>query len=105
MKTLDSLEKAPGLVPVKELDAKTATTEEKLEAGWRYVTIPDKDPYDYVFKGIYLNDKFFPPGTHLMEKDVADSIEERLAAFARYNVRLMRPTADLVSLGQLPGNR
>lgn len=105
MKTLDSIGNAPGIKAPVELDPKTATDAEKLEAGWRYVTIPSKDPYDYVFKGIYLNAMHFAPGTHLMSKDVADAIEERLVAFENYNRRLMRPTADMVSLSQLPGNR
>jgi len=88
-----------------EFDPKTASDSEKLAQGYRYVTVPDRDPYDFEFKGIYLNNLFFAPGKHLMAPDVADSIEERLQAFARYNVRLMRPQADLTSLSQLPGNR
>lgn len=94
-------------VPTVKAPAVTVpkTDDEKLEAGWRWVTVPDRDPYDYVFAGIYLNNLHFKPGKHLMSKDVADAIEERLAAFAKYNTRIMRPQADLTSLSQIPGNR
>lgn len=106
MSTTDNLEKVPtATAHVASFDPKTATESQKLENGWRWVTIPDKDPYDYVFAGIYLNNEHFKPGVHLMHPDKADAIEERLVAFARYNTRLMRPSADLTSLSQIPGNR
>lgn len=108
MKNAEALSNTPGVAPLEVKDErywKTAPEAEKLENGWRFVTIPDKDPYDYVFAGIYLNNEHFKPGVHLLPKDKADSIEERLVAFAKYNTRLMRPSADLTSLSQVPGAR
>jgi hypothetical protein len=95
----------PKVAPV----LKPTTDSEKLEAGWRYVTIPDKDIYDYVFKGIWLNGTGskpdYAPGTHLVPPDVADSLEERLRVWNAYNVRLMRPSADLKSLQEVSKNQ
>jgi hypothetical protein len=105
MATKEVLNNVPGLAAPKEIDAKTSTDAEKLEAGWRTVEIPDKDPYDYVFQGIYLNNLHFKPGKHLVHPDIAAALEERLVAFAKYNTRLMRPQADLTSLSQVPGAR
>jgi hypothetical protein len=106
MSTSEALNKAPGVSQTAApFNPKTASDTEKLEAGWSWIDIPEKDPYDYVFKGIYLNNLFFPPGKHLVEPDVAASINERLVAFSKYNTRLMRPTADLTSLSQVPGAR
>jgi hypothetical protein len=116
MTTTEALNKTPTAAtiatgPVTGFDAahKHASESEKLELGWRWVTIPDKDPYDYVFKGIWLNgtgkDPDFAPGTHLVPPDVATALEERLLVFAKYNTRLMRPSADLTSLSQVPGAR
>ena len=112
MKNPEALKKVPTATPeasevvaAPEFNEKTASNDEKLERGWRYITIPDRDVYDFEFKGIYLNNEHFSPGKHLVHPDKADSIEERLVAWQKYNVRLMRPQADLTSLGQLPGNR
>lgn len=104
MATKEILEKVPG-VAATSFDPKTASESEKLENGWSWIEIPAKDPYDYVFKGIYLNNLFFAPGRHLVHPDIAASINERLVAFSNYNTRLMRPTADLTSLSQVPGAR
>lgn len=77
------------------------SNDEKLEAGWRYVTIPDRDIYDYVFKGMWINQDHYKPGKHLVPPDVADSLEERLVAWEDYSKRLSRPSAHLQSLQQL----
>jgi hypothetical protein len=88
----------PKAVPV----VKPETKEQKLEAGWRYVTIPDRDTYDYVFKGIWLNgtgsQPDYPPGVHLVHPDVADALEERLRVWTAYNLRLMNPTKDVKAI-------
>lgn len=85
---------------------KALSDADKLEAGWEYVTIPDRDVYDYVFKGIWLNgtgsQPDYAPGKHLVPHDVAVALNERLAVWARYNTRLMRPQADATTLAQLP---
>lgn len=110
MSTQEALKNAPGVKAATAIAVdKNSSETEKLEAGWRYVEIPDKDPYDYVFAGIWLNgtgrEPDFKPGKHLVHPDVATALEERLVVFAKYNTRLMRPQADLTSLSQVPGAR
>lgn len=77
---------------------------EKLEAGFRYVTIESEDLYNYKFDGIWINQDHYKPGTHLVSSDIADTLEDRLQAWRAYNVRLMRPQADKKSLEDL-GNK
>ncbi len=83
---------------------KPATKEDvaaKLEAGYRYVTIPSEDLYNYKFNGISINLDTYTPGTHLVPADVADTLEDRLKVWNEYNVRLMRPQADVKALRQI----
>lgn len=102
MPTHETLSKAPKAPEVPGVTVPTVfrTDAEKLDAGWTYVTIPDRDPYDFLFDGIYLNNEHFKPGKHLVSPDVAASLEERLKAWNDYNVRLMRPQQHAASLAQ-----
>ena len=74
---------------------------DKLENGYRYVTIPAEDLYNYKFAGIGINQDNYGPGTHLVPSEVADSLEERLRVWVAYNTRLMRPQADAQALRQI----
>jgi hypothetical protein len=54
MATTDALSKTPTakdavVQPYNSANWKTASEAEKLEAGFQWVEIPSKDPYDYVF--------------------------------------------------------
>lgn len=89
---------------VKAAPQAPLSNDQKLEAGWRYVTIPDRDMYDYVFKGLWLNQDHYKPGKHLVSPDVADSLEERLRVWEDYSKRLSRPSAHQQSLQQLNKN-
>lgn len=84
---------------------KVLSTDEKLEAGYRWVTVPKKDIYGYPFKGMYLNEKYFESGTHLVEADVATALEERLERFNEYSIHLMRPDADIKTLKELSSEK
>ena len=75
-----------------------ATRSEKLDAGWEFVTVPDVDVYDHVFKGIGLNHKTFGPGTHLLPPDEAAYLKERLKVWNASMVRMLRPTANAAAL-------
>lgn len=77
--------------------------EEQFEKGWRYVTIPDSDIYDFPFDGIWINNDHFKPGKHLVPPEVADSLEERLTVWQREMIRLMRPGRDKRVKKQLEG--
>lgn len=75
-----------------------ATRSDKLDAGWRFVTVPSVDVYDHVFKGIGLNAKTFGPGTHLLPPDEASYLEDRLKVWNAAMVRMLRPTANAAAL-------
>lgn len=64
---------------------------DKLAEGYRYVTIPNEDIYEAKFDGIWLNQKQFKPGTHLVPAAIADTLEERLKVWNTSMIRLMRP--------------
>ena len=90
---------------VKEVKAVPKTeVADKLEQGWRYITVPKEDLYNYRFEGLWLNDTHYGPGTHLVSKDVADTLEERLKVWAAQNVSLMRPNANRKALQELGNN-
>ncbi len=75
-----------------------ATRSEKLDAGWEFVTVPDVDVYDHVFKGIGLNHTNYGPGTHLVPPAVALYLKERLKVWNASMVRMLRPTANAAAL-------
>ncbi len=82
-------ENHPPIIPNTGQSAK-----EKLSEGWRYVDIPDVDLYEFPFEGFSINNDHFGPGKHLVPPDVAESLEERLAAWRAADIRLMRPGRD-----------
>lgn len=86
---------------VKQTKPPVLSNDEKLEQGYRWVTVPLKDMYGYLFKGIALNQDYYPSGTHLLPSEVANEIEERLKKFQDYSIRLMRPDADVQSLKEI----
>jgi hypothetical protein len=76
----------------------------KLAEGYRYITIPATDIYDYPFDGIHIQggtrkdgtgalNLHFMPGKHLVAPDIADEVESRLKIWQDSMLRLMRPTA------------
>lgn len=60
----------------------------------RYVTIPDADLFDMPHPAIRINNMSFGPGTHYLESALADTVEERLKAYTRSNVRILQPKRD-----------
>ena len=67
------------------------TKSDKLDAGWRYVTVPAFDIYEYKFPGIDINRDHYGPGTHLVAPDVATELEAILKRAAEADIRLLRP--------------
>lgn len=63
-------------------------------SGKRYVTIPEFDLFDMQHPDICINHMHFGPGTHFLDKEVADTVEDRLKAYARGNVRILQPRRD-----------
>ena len=61
----------------------------------RYVKIPEQDLSDHVFPTIRINHMEFMPGeTYLLKEPIASSVEERVRAYQRYDLNLLRPTPD-----------
>jgi hypothetical protein len=90
--------KKAAAVPLPETKS---TVEDKLEKGYRYVTIPDVDLYNYKFGGISINHDTYKSGKHLVSADVADTLEDRLRVREAGDKRLMRPQADVSALQQI----
>jgi hypothetical protein len=73
-----------------------ATTETKVKPApdMEYITIPERDLFDHPFSGIWINRTEYKPGTHLVEKDVAMFLKERLDIWQTEQIRQLRPNAD-----------
>lgn len=59
-----------------------------------YVTIPERDLFDMPHPNIQLNNNKYGPGTHHLTKLIALYVKDRLKAYERGNVRLMRNIKD-----------
>ena len=70
-----------------------------LPEGHRYVTVPAKDVLGNPFEGIWHNKTFFEPGTHIVEDDIASTLEERLQVFQASTIRLLQPYSDMRARG------
>lgn len=67
---------------------------EAKPVGKRYVTIPEFDLFDMQHPAIRINHMEFGPGQHFLDKEIADTVEERLKAYSRGNVRILQPRRD-----------
>lgn len=87
-----------------KVDAPVVKAEETRPAK-RYVGIPETDLFDMIHPTIHINHMAYGPGTHYVDNAVADTLENRLKAYARGNARLLQPRPDsdaerLVSLAR-----
>ena len=64
----------------------------KLEDGYRFVDVPERDTYDYKFQGFWINNVHLKPGKHLLPNDWADEAERILRVWDKANRRLLRTT-------------
>lgn len=63
----------------------------------RYVTIPERDLFDQPHPAIRINHFTFASGTHYLDAELANTVEERLLAYTRANIRILQPTRDISS--------
>lgn len=75
------------------------------KATHRYVTVPDTDLFDQSHPPIRINSMSFGPGTHWIENELANTVEERLKAYQRSNVRILQPKRDTESERLVEVNR
>ena len=72
----------------------------KLEKGYRFVEVPERDTYDYEFQGFWINGTHFKPGKHLVAADWADEAERILRVWDNANRRLLRTTPHNKSIAE-----
>src|SRR5690348_9688975 len=87
--------------------ASTASTDEKLAAGWEYVTIPAKNPVfsKEKFPTIRINNMGFQAGrTYLLPKQIATTVKNRIAVFHAAQIRTLQPDEDVSALTDLQSN-
>jgi hypothetical protein len=77
----------------------------KLEAGYRFVEVPERDTYDYEFQGFWINATHFKPGKHLLPADWADEAERILRVWDQANRRLLQTSPHRKSQAESPMGR
>lgn len=88
----------------KAVKAATETAEVKAPTHV-YVTIPERDMFDYPHPGVGINRDHYGPGTHYVPKEIADEITRICAVFDAQNVRILQPKRDMKALTALYKNR
>lgn len=85
----------------------TASTDEKLAAGWEYVTLPAKNPVfsKEKYPTIRINDMGFQAGrTYLLPPQVAVTVKDRMARFHASQIRTLQPDQDVSAIIDLNTN-
>lgn len=77
----------------------------KLEAGYRFVEVPDHDTYEYEFQGFWINNTHLKPGKHLLPSDWADEAERILRVWDAANRRLLTTMPHRKSQAESPMGR
>jgi hypothetical protein len=73
-----------------------AVTNSATEREKRWVFIPENDIFEYPFPHVRINNNYdFGPGKHFVDPDVADTIEDRVAAKQKADIALMRHNPDM----------
>lgn len=80
-----------------KIDAPVATSHKTEERGKRWVEVPEKDLYEFIFPTIRINLMEFPPGRHYVDAEIADTIEDRVRAKQKADVRTMQRNPDLIT--------
>lgn len=60
----------------------------------RYVEVPDTDMFDMPHPGVRINSEHYGPGTHLLDTERANTVEDRLRAYEVANRRILQPRQD-----------
>jgi hypothetical protein len=86
-------------------ELKAAKAEAKPEQHYEYVTIPERDLFDYPMHSFWMNSTEYKPGTHFVPADIAVSLRERLTLFQRGQIRIMQPNIDRKAVNDANGFR
>lgn len=87
--------------------ASSASTEEKLAAGWEYISVPAKNPVSSKerYPTLRLNDMGFQAGrTYLVPPQIATTLKDRMARFYASQLRMLQPDQDAAALVDLDSN-
>lgn len=79
------------------------STTTEAPQGSEYVTIPLENIHEELHAPIQVNKKkFFAGNTYLVDKDVAADVKDRLAAYAKAQIRLLQRNPDKKALRDAP---
>jgi len=69
-----------------------------------YVTIPERDIYDYRFPDVWINEVRYPSGhTYALEPNTAKQVQELVVNRQKHDLGLMSSRVNLDALRQLAG--
>lgn len=75
--------------------------EAKIKPTHRYVTVPDLDMFDMPHPGVRINTESFGPGTHYLDHERANTVENCLRDYELSNRRILQPRQDAKSIDQV----
>lgn len=64
----------------------------------RYVTVPDTDMFDMPHPGVRLNHESYGPGTHFLDNERANTVEQCLKDYEISNRRILQPRQDAAAI-------
>lgn len=89
-----------------ETTSQTNEVETKASAPeFVWVTIPDRDLFDFPFGGVDVQLDHYGPGTHKVSPAVAADINDRLKVWREADIRVLSPKRHMRSLLQIEQNK
>lgn len=80
-----------------KIDSPAVTSGKTEERGKRWISVPEKDLFDFPYPTLRVNLLEFGPGKHYVDAELADFLESRMELKYQADVRLMRPSQDFTS--------
>lgn len=97
MATATTTTKPASIHPPPTVWETALSTQEKLDQGWRYVEVPERDPIfsKRKFPVIRINTLGLLPGQkYLLPKPLAETAEDRIATYTKGQMRLLQADQD-----------
>lgn len=77
------------------------STETVTAEGFEYITVPERDLFDYPFGSIFINKEEFAPGVHAVSPEIAGELRRILARRLEADMRVLQPGRDRRALQDL----
>lgn len=77
------------------------STETVKTAEFEYVTVPERDLFDYPFGSVFINKDEFAPGVHAVSPEIAGELRRILARRLEADMRVLQPGRDRRALQDL----